>query len=158
MKEKKDKEKVKKKPDDLESILASVEALTAKVIKLEEELDTFKTDPKRRGPPGPRGTKGNMGPQGPRGERGHEGPYGPQGEVGPPGPVGPPGSMGPQGPMGPQGSRDPRSQATEHKRDEDVDGLQSEASVDAAKKKAVQKKTTAKKKAVTRKRGEEKNR
>ena len=56
MKEKKDKEKVKKKPDDLESILASVEALTAKVIKLEKELDTFKIDPKRRGPPGPRGS------------------------------------------------------------------------------------------------------
>jgi hypothetical protein len=53
--------------------------------------------------------------------------------------------------MGPQGPRDPRSQATEYKRDENVDGLQSEASVDAAKKKAVRKKTTAKKKAVRKK-------
>ena len=60
MKSKKDKGKVKK-TDDLESILASVEALATKVLRLEGELDAFKIDPNRRGPPGPRGTKGNMG-------------------------------------------------------------------------------------------------
>ena len=74
MKAKKDKEK----PDDLESILASMEALAAKVIKLEEELEAFKIDPKRRGPPGTRGTKGNMGPEGPMGP---QGPMGPRSEA-----------------------------------------------------------------------------
>ena len=74
MKAKKDKEKVKNRPDDIESILASMEALATKVIKLEEELDALKIDPKRRGPPGPRGTKGNMGPEGPMGPMGPMGP------------------------------------------------------------------------------------
>jgi hypothetical protein len=58
--------------------------------------------------------------------------------------------------MGPQGPRDRRSQATEHKWDEDAAGLQGEASVESARKKAARKKTAArkkvtKKKAVTRK-------
>jgi hypothetical protein len=53
--------------------------------------------------------------------------------------------------MGPQGPRDRRSQATEHKLGKDVAGLQSEASVESAKKKAVRKKATAKKKAVRKK-------
>ena len=51
--------------------------------------------------------------------------------------------------MGPQGPRDRRSKATEHKRDEDVGGLQSEASVESAKKKATKKKAVKRK--VTRK-------
>jgi hypothetical protein len=70
MTEKKGKEKGKKKPDDLELILASVETLTAEVMKLVEEFDAFKLDPKRRGPPGPRGAKGDMGPEGPMGPQG----------------------------------------------------------------------------------------
>ena len=53
--------------------------------------------------------------------------------------------------MGPQGPRDRRSKATEHKRDEDVGGLQSEASVESAKKKTARKKATAKKKATKKK-------
>ena len=53
--------------------------------------------------------------------------------------------------MGPQGPRDRRSQTTEPKQDEDVAGLQSKASVESAKKKAVRKKSTAKKKAVRKK-------
>ena len=47
----KGKKKGKKRPDDLELILASVESLTAEVIKLAEEFDAFKLGPKRRGPP-----------------------------------------------------------------------------------------------------------
>ena len=73
MTEKKVKEKGKKKPDDLELIRASVETLTAEVIKLVEEFDAFKLDPKRRGPPGPRGSKGDMGPEGPMGPQGPRG-------------------------------------------------------------------------------------
>jgi len=73
MKTKKDKGKVKKKSDDLKSIQVSVEALAAKVMKLEEQLNAFKLDPKRRGPPGPRGTRGSRGPEGPMGPRGLQG-------------------------------------------------------------------------------------
>jgi hypothetical protein len=53
--------------------------------------------------------------------------------------------------MGPQGPRDRRSQATEHKWDEDAAGLQGEASVESARKKAARKKTVARKKAVRKK-------
>jgi hypothetical protein len=77
MKEKKGKEKAKKKgkkkPDDLELIVASVETLTAQVMKLVEEFDAFKLDPNRRGPPGPPGPKGDMGPEGPMGPQGPRG-------------------------------------------------------------------------------------
>jgi len=71
-KEKGRKKKGKRKTDDLELILASVETLTAEVIKLVEEFDAFKLDPKRRGPPGPRGPEGPMGPQGPGYRRSQE--------------------------------------------------------------------------------------
>ena len=53
----KGKKKGKKRPGDLKLILASVETLTAEIIKLAEEFDAFKLDPKRRistAPPGPK--------------------------------------------------------------------------------------------------------
>ena len=52
---KKRKKKGKKKPDDLGLVLASVGALTAEVRKLVEQLDAFRPDLKRQGPPAPRG-------------------------------------------------------------------------------------------------------
>jgi hypothetical protein len=48
MKAKKDKEKVKKKPDDLESILASVEALAAKSRVTTKKAAPKKTRARRR--------------------------------------------------------------------------------------------------------------
>ena len=56
----KGKKKGKKRPGDLKLILASVETLTAEIIKLAEEFDAFKLDPKRRGSTVPSGPKGDM--------------------------------------------------------------------------------------------------
>jgi hypothetical protein len=56
----KGKKKGKKRPGDLKLILASVETLSAEIIKLAEEFDAFKLDPKRRGSTAPPSPKGDM--------------------------------------------------------------------------------------------------
>jgi hypothetical protein len=55
----KKKNKEKKANDILKSILASVEAMSAKLVKLEQKIDSFELESKRQGQ---RGQKGGTGP------------------------------------------------------------------------------------------------
>ncbi|XP_026174099.1 EMILIN-1-A [Mastacembelus armatus] len=80
----------------LENIHGRIHRLNSSVVDLTSDFHSF-IEQDFKGPPGPRGE---------RGERGVPGPVGPQGMVGPPGrqgeqgPVGPPGLRGEQGPAG----------------------------------------------------------
>lgn len=76
-------------------------ALTARVVKLEEEIKKGVAGPK--GERGEVGAQGPAGPIGPQGQSGVKGEQGGRGEVGPAGPIGLQGPVGPQGPIGPAG-------------------------------------------------------
>jgi hypothetical protein len=56
----KKKDKGKKANDILESILASVEAMSAKLVKLEKKINSFGLEPKRQGQRSQKGDSGSV--------------------------------------------------------------------------------------------------